>query len=78
MEHVLPERLNLDHKPLYTFEELDIGQVFMNGYSQDDWIKTSRYTYFNLTQNHIGIITKELREFPSRIFFKCDMEVWLS
>ena len=37
-EHVLPDRLNLDHKPLYTFEELGIGQVFMNGYNKDDCV----------------------------------------
>lgn len=77
-EYVLPDRLNLGHKPLYTFEELDIGQAFMNGYNKDDCIKLSRWTYFNLTDNHLGVMTKELRETPSRIFFKCDMEVWLS
>lgn len=76
-EHVLPDRLNLDHKPLFTFEELDIGQTFRNGYSKDDCVKTSRWTYFNLTDNHLGVITKDLREIQSRIYFKCNMEVWL-
>ena len=75
-EHVLPNRLNPDNRPLFTFEELDIGQAFMHGYSKHFNIKISRYMYFDLIDNHIGVITKELRTIKSRIYFKCDYEVW--
>ena len=75
-EHVLPDNLNPNNKPLFTFEDLDIGQAFLHGYSKKFGIKISRYMYFNFDDNHIGVITKELRTNTSRIYFKADYEVW--
>ena len=75
-EHVLPKKHNLSNKPIFTFEELDIGQAFMNGYSKDLCIKVSGRMYFNFTDNHLCRLTPELLKIPSRIYFKCDYEVW--
>lgn len=75
-EHVLPDKYNPSKAPLFLFEELDIGQAFMNGYTKDLCIKVSRTMYFNFTDNALCRLTRELLSSPSRIYFKCDYEVW--
>ena len=76
MEHVLPKWHNPDNIPVFTWEELDIGQAFMNGYLKEFCIKISPTMYFNFTDNRLSRLTPELLAQPSRIYFKCDYEVW--
>lgn len=75
-EYILPKRYNPDNKPVFTWEELDIGQAFMNGHCKGFCIKISPTMYFSFDDNRLSRLTPELLATPSRIYFKCDYEVW--
>lgn len=72
----MKEIYNPDNKPLYDFTELDIGQAFMHGYSQEFCIKVSRTMYFNFDFNKLTRLTPEMMNNHNKIYFKCDYEVW--
>lgn len=67
---------NPDNRPLYDFTELDIGQAFMNGYTQNFCIKVSRTMYFNFDDNSLCRLTPDMMKLYNRMYFKCDYEVW--
>lgn len=70
------EIFNPDNKPLYDFTDLDIGQAFMNGYTQDFCIKVSRTMYFNFDDNALYRLTPEMLNNHNKIYFKCTYEVY--
>ena len=72
----MKEIFNPQNRPLYDFTELDIGQAFMNGYTQKFGIKVSRTMYFNFDDNELCRLTPDMMKIYNKIYFKCDYEVW--
>lgn len=64
-----------ENKCLYSFLELDIGQVYEHIYLKDFRIKLSRTMYFNLSDNCLGRMTPELLHSPSKTYIKCTFNV---
>ena len=62
-------------KYLYSFLELDIGQVYENIYLKEFCIKLSRTLYFSFSKNYLGRMTPELLHSPSKIYIKCTFNI---
>lgn len=62
-------------KYLYSFLELDIGQVYENIYLKEFCIKLSRTMYFSLSKNYLSRMTPEFLHSPSKNYLKCSFNI---